>query len=245
MLKPILILSLFFSASSYSMSKFDKEETLNGIQLKSGKSNSVRTFSAKTEKTFSYPIELVKKGITNFTEKCNNSYKNKRKFTSRQSVCRYHNENLIETFIVQDMRPMEDFKKFHEVYLLGRQVYNRGVFGYYEMVTINESQNEKKNKVVTIKLRMLDDNEVKYLITPKFSRESAFDKSTTIFTLTAVSPEETHVNYEYQAETDHWLLNKEISVPQVFVSIGKNMQELIKTVDTESGRQKRELASKE
>ena len=245
MLKSILILTLFFSTSSYSRSTFDKEESLNGIRLKSGKSHSVRTFLAHIEKKFPYPVELVKKGITNFTDKCNNSYKNKRKFTSRQTECRYHNENLIETFVVQDMRPMEDFKRFNEVYLLGRQVYNRGIFGYYEMVTITEGRNEKNNKVVTIKLRMLDDNEVKYLITPKFSRESSFDKSTTIFTLTAITPEETHVKYEYQAETDHWLLNKQISVPQVFVSIGKSMEELIKSVDTESGRQKRELASKE
>lgn len=245
MLKSILILTLFFSTSSFSNSVFDREENLNGVQLKSGKSHAVRTFLAATETRFQYPLELVKKGITNFTERCNNSLKNKRKFTSRQYECKYHNENLIETFVVENIRPMEDFKRFQDVYLLGRQVYNRGIFGYYEMVTVTESVDEKKQKVVVIRLRMLDDREVGYLITPKFSRESAFDKSTSVFTLTAVAPEETHVNYEYQAETDHWLLNKEISVPQVFASIGKSVAELIKTVETESGRQKRELASKE
>lgn len=245
MLKSFILTILMFSTIAWSGTSFDKKEVLNGVTLHSGKEDVVRTFMGKTEKTFSYPIELVKKGITNFSEKCNNDYKGKRTFTSQEIDCKYHNEHLVETVVVSDIRKMDYFKTLSEAYVLARRVYNRGSFGYYELVTVDEDLNEKKQKTIKIMVRMLDDKEVKLFTKPQFNRESAFKTSNITFTLTQLGPKETHLLYEYEAETDHWLLNKEISVPQVFASISRSVNDLLKTVEAESSLQKRALASKE
>ena len=244
MLKSFSLIILAFSTLTFAETTFDKTDVLNGVTLKSGKEDSVRSFMANTDKLLPYPINLVKKGITNFSQRCNNSYKDKRKFTSEKENCKYHNENLVESFVIHDIRKMDYFKNLSEAYLVGRQVYNRGSFGYYELVTINESMNEKKQKTITIVLRMLDDKEVNLFTDPKFTRETAFDNSATTFTLTQIDANQTHLAYEYRAETDHWLLNKEVSVPQVFASIGRSVNNFMKTVETESSLQKRGLASK-
>lgn len=244
MLKITSFIALTLSLSAFANS-FDKTEELNGVSLKSGKENSVRTYVGSMEKTFPFPLELVKKGITNFTEKCNNDYKGKRKYTDEKVDCKYHNDHLVETFVVKDIRQAEHFKHLSEIYLVGRQVYNRGSFGYYELVQVSHSQNDKKQKTTTIMMRMLGDDEVRGFTSPKFSKESAFDNSQATYTLTEVAPNLTHMTYEYSAETDHWLLNKEVSVPQVFASISKSINDLMKTVEAESSFQKRELASKE
>ena len=239
-----LLTTLFFAFNSYAGS-VDKTEQLNGVSLKSSKEKAVRTFNAVTERTFPYPITLVRKAVTNFTEKCNNAYKDKRKYSPKDVDCKYHNENLVETFIVKDIRQMEYFAGLSEFYLVGRQVYNRGSFGFYELATVRESVNEKNQKTVSVVLKMLDDADVRLFTTPKFDKASAFDNSIATYTLTELAPNITSMTYEYTADTDHWLLNKEVSVPQVFASISKSVNDLVKTVEAESSLQKRELASKE
>ena len=189
-------------------------------------------------------MEVVSKGLTNFEEKCNNDHKDKRKFTPETYNCRYYNENFIETFKVTDLRRTDDFKEFSEAYLLGRQVYNRGTYGYYELVTVHETKNEKGQKVVSIRLKMLNDNEVSLYTAPKFEQDSSFDSSTTTYILTEISPTQTNFRLEYSALTDHWLLNKEISVPQVFAGISKSINDLVKTLEEESAFKTRDIASK-
>jgi hypothetical protein len=244
MFKSLSVAAVLLSLNAMAV-EFDKVQELNGVNLKSLKEKAVRTYSGTTEKNLPFPIEIVKKGVTNFTEKCNNTYKTKRKYTSETTNCKYHNEHMIESFVVKDIREMEYFKEVSEVYLLARLIYNRGAYGYYELVTVREGKNDKNQKTITVNLRMLEDKEAKLYTTPKFSKESAFDSSSSTFVLTQVNANETQVNYEYSATTDHWLLNKEVSVPQVFASISKSINDLVKTIEDESSYQKRELASKE
>src|SRR5688572_11048964 len=116
MLKSISLIILTFSTFAFAESTFDKTDVLNGVALKSGKEDSVRSFIANTDKLLPYPIELVKKGITNFTQRCNNSYKDKRKSTSEKENCKYHNEHLIESFVIRDIRKMDYFKNLSEAY---------------------------------------------------------------------------------------------------------------------------------
>lgn len=244
MFKALSLITLFVTTAAHASPEYDKWQELSGISLKSGKENSVRTYSASTHKTLPYSMDLVRKGLTNFGEKCNNDYKDKRKYISESYNCRYHDENSIETFKVTDIHRTEDLKKFKEVYLLGRQIYNRGSYGHYELVTVQETKNEKGQRVVSVSLRMLNDKEVSLYTTPKFERETSFDSSVSTYTLTEISPNETDFTLEYNALTDHWLLNKEISVPQVFAGISKDISDLVKTVEEESSFNTRDIASK-
>lgn len=244
-MRSLTLLAAFGLMTTFHVSAgVDKSDLLNGVELKSGKENQIRSFTGKISKSFPYSLELVKKSVTNFSEKCNNSYKDKRKYVSEDLDCKYHNEHLIESFEVTDIKRPEG-KNATDFYLLGRQVYNRGSYGYYELVEIKNGMNTKGQLTSTVSLHMLDDQEVKAFTQPKFSKESAFDKTHSVYTLVQVSPSETVLTYEYHAETDHWILNKEISVPQVFASISKSINDLLKTVESESSLQKRALASEE
>lgn len=237
----LLVSTLSFSV--HAKNKVDKTQNLYGVSLQSHKVMADRVYKGSIERTYPFPASLVKNGITNFTDKCNNDFKSWRKYTSEEQHCKYHNENIIESFVVNELRPTH--QATGEFYLVGRRVYNRGNSGYYELVQVREGRNDKDQKTITINFKMLNDQEVKAFTSPKFSNDSAFDKSLTTFTLTEISPYQTHMSYEYSAQTDHWLLNKEVSVPQVFASISKSINNLLKTVEAESNFQKRKLASED
>lgn len=244
-MKSIVTVGMFvFSLSTFAEANFDKTDVLNDVTLKSSKSKDVRTYFGSTVKTLPFPLEFVKRSVTNFESRCNNSFKSKREFTNKETDCRFHNENLIESFVVKDVTITDEQKKFSEAYLIGRKIYNRGSFGYYEMVTVKDEVVDNK-KIVTVDIRMLTNDEVKSFTSPKFERESVFDSSSTKFVIKEISPNTTFISYEYLADTDHWLLNKEVSVPQVFASISKSVNDLMTSLETDSSSQKRELASKQ
>ena len=244
-LKVILCSSLLVSLGASAATKIDKKETINGVTVESGKEDSTRVYRGSITKSFPYPLTAVKSSVVNFEDKCNNKYKNRRQYGDKNRDCKYHNENLVETVTVRDINKEGWSKEANEVdrYVVGRQVYNRGSFGYYELVRVMEGKNEQNQKTLTIVLEMLDDSQAKTYIKPAFSKDSAFDKSLSLYVLTEISPKETTLTYAYEAETEHWVLNKEVSVPQVFASISKSINDLVKTVDAESSKVTRDLAS--
>lgn len=242
-MQKFILISILMSSFAFAQTPFDKNEQLDGVLLKSGKENSLRTYVGTIDKMFSFPMALVQKAVTGFADRCNNDYKSKRKYVSEDFECKYHSENVVETFVVKDINKSQILEGYSEFYILGRQVYNRSSSGFYELVTVKNSTNDKNQAVTTVVVKMLDDEEVRNFITPKFNQDSSFEETIGVFTLTAISPTETHLSYDYKASTKHWLLNKEILVPQVFASMSKNMNQLLKTVEEESSVQKRELAS--
>lgn len=225
--------------------KMDKKDTISGVSVESGKKDSTRLYRGTYTKSFPYSLNTVKNSIVNFQEKCNNNYKDRRKYTDKKLNCKYHNDNLVETIVVKDIKQVGWAKAEGETerYVLGRLVYNRGSFGFYEVVTVIEGKNAQNQKTVTLVQKMLNDNQAKVYIHPSFERDSAFNDTTATYVLTEIGPNQTALSYEYKAETDHWILNKEVSVPQVFASISKSINDLVKTMDKESSIQSRDLAS--
>lgn len=241
----IICTALFlFTIASGAFAGHDKIETQGPVNLKSGKKNDAREYIGKIEKKLPYSIDLVKKSVTNFTEKCNNKYNHQRKFTPSTFKCKHHNENIIETFKVNEFKKNPELSKFTETYILGRRIYNRSSYNYYELVTIEEVLDANKLRKITIIARMLSDNEIKNYIRPKFNKESVFDKSKNVFVLTEISPEQTKFEYEYSASTTHWVLNKEVSIPQVFSSLSRSIKDLLKSVEDEALLQKKIAKSK-
>ncbi len=222
----------------------EKTQELNGIHLRSEKLEKDRTYTGVTERRIPFPIEHVYQGMINFTERCNNELKLKRRFTT-QADCKYHNDHLIESFVLRDIRKPHDVREWTDLFLLGRKIYNRGPYGFYELVRIKEFREGKRLQKVTVSLRMLEDSEVRLYTEPKFSRESAFRTSTVTYNLKKLGPQETLVRYEYQATTDHWLLNKEVTVPQVFATISKSMNDQLKATEEEALHRTWEVAAKE
>lgn len=243
--KFLLCAGCLISIHAFAEPKMDKKESINGVSVQTGKHDSIRIYQGSISKSFPYGIDTLKASVVNFKERCNNSLKDRRQYTDKSTPCKYHNDNLVETIVYKNIKKTGWTKGANETerYVLGRQVYNRGSFGYYELVRVFETKDSNNKKVVKIEQKMLSDKQVKEYIKPDFKKESAFSKTSGTFTLTEVSPKETTLTYEYKAETDHWVLNKEVSVSQVFSSMSKSINDLVKTLTMESSLKNRDIAS--
>ena len=102
-----------------------------------------------------------------------------------------------------------------------------------DLVVIYESKNENGKKVIKVNQKMLDDKEAKKYISPPVEHDSVFEIAYSNFTLTEVSAKETKLEYYYASETDHWLLNKSVSVSKVFESMAKSIDLLFNSIDQE------------
>lgn len=237
------LFTIFFSLlTSHILAEVPSRSIVEGVTVSSDKKGSVRTYSGTKEKILSYGLRFVKLAAMDFGNRCNNQFKDKRRFTSKAYDCGFHNENLIESFIEKTIS--SEPSKNAEAYLLARQIYNRSRYGYYELVTVEESVTQKNLQKIVINLKMLSDSEVRKITAPKFSQESAFNESLGTFVLTELTPDSTNLSYTYSAETDHWLLNKELSVPRVFSSIAQSLNDLFKAIEDEALVKKKEEKAK-
>lgn len=239
-----LALGLLFNSVGIA-SIAERTDEIDGVKLESGKIDSTRFYRGIVSKTYPYSIDQVRASVMNFDERCNNEFKSKREFSDKTKDCKFHNDNLVESVITRDIN--SNYKKEqNEVdrMVIARRVYNRGSFSYNELVTVYEYKNNENKKVIKIVQNMLEDSEAKKYTKPLVKKDTAFDATTGTFVLTEVSPNETKMDYIYNSETTHWILNKEVSVSQVFSSISKSLNDLLEIVDKESSSYSRDLASK-
>lgn len=243
--RTIMILTSLISFETSARVNYDRKERQKDVSLASGKKDDVRSYHATTTKVLNFPLQVVRDSILNFTDRCNNAYRKKRELTSVEYDCRHHNENLIETLVVKDLRRGTWKKEENEVerFVVARKIYNRGESGYYELVKVKESLNVLKQKMIVIEEDMLSNDQAKNYVSVRFRKESPFETSKIRFTLTEISPGKTELRYIYKGTTTHWVLNKELSVPQVFASISKSINNLVSTIGTESEVQTRAIAS--
>ena len=148
MLRLLLILSLFTInafAKDYKNFEIDNDEMNSKykIKLKSGKRKSVRFYQALREKTFNQPIEYVLKSITNFEEKCNNDYKDRRELLDKKKNCAHHNGNLVESKIFRKLKPYKKAENEVDRFLIARRIYNRQEFSHVDQAQIFDYKNEK------------------------------------------------------------------------------------------------------
>jgi hypothetical protein len=241
-----ILLSLFPLAAQAGHIAIDKEAEIHGVQLKSGKDDSIRHYQAHKKLTFKLPLAEVKKNIISFTDRCNDAYRSKRLYTDQSKDCKFHHDHLIETFEVRNISQQGWTKLPGEIdrFLLGRTIYNRGHSEYYELVQLVEGVNEQGQPIVTVIQTMLDDQEVRLYTEPKFKRDSAFQKTISTHILVETAPGATDYRFDYQAETSHWLLSRELAVPQVFSAISQSINVLVGNLGPIPG-QERDLASRQ
>lgn len=245
--KTLMILATMISFDTSARVKYDRKERVKDVSLASGKVNDVRSYHATTTKVLNFPLSVVKDSIVNFSDKCNNAFRKKRELTSPEYDCKYHNENLIESLVVKSLRQGTWQKEENETerFVVARKVYNRGESGFYELVKIKESTNVLKQKMIVIEEDMLSNDEARNYVSVKFKKESPFETSKIRYTLTELAPGKTELRYIYKGTTTHWVLNKELSVPQVFSSISKSIRNLVSSIGTEAEVQTRSIASED
>lgn len=234
-----LFVSFLFSLSalahSFDINKFkiDEKENNKEFQVKSlsGKKSDIRAYQSIKSEVFQSPLEKVLQGIENFADKCNNEYKDRRKWTDKKRDCPIFNKNLVESKIIQidkEKLPLSKGELRH--YLIQRNIYNRQSFHHYDLIQVFEKKNEKGQRVVLVTQKMLKDKEIKKILDTPIKRESAFLVTYGEFTLTALSQNETKLDYRYYTETDHWLLNKSIAVSDVFEGTAKGLNTLFEGI---------------
>ena len=208
------------------------------VALESGKKSSVRYYHGKLTRSFEASIEKVKTSITNFEDKCNNENANRREVTPKDRKCSYHNPSLVESIITRDFKtPVTKKKNEIDTFIVKRSIYNRSSFSHNDLIRVFEEKNEKGQRVIRITLQMLKEKEAeKYLANPN-ETDSAFLSTGGTFILTEVAPNKTELFYEYYSTTDHWILNKSISVGQVFDSMAGSIDLLFQSVKVESHKQ--------
>lgn len=195
------------------------QKTIDGVHLETSKTKSTRHLKATRSVTLSLNLEESLKLVLNFDEKCNNKFKDKRKWTDKAVDCKFHNNNLIETVYYRDIKNRNLSWRDH--FLLVRHGYNRGSFLYFEEITV-----EKSDKESHVRQRLLSDEEVKNFLDTKLETVFSFNKVAGHFHLKQLELNQTQLTYTYESSTDHWLLNKEMMIGEIFESTAKGINDL-------------------
>lgn len=237
LIKSILLLTITTNifASEYSGFEVDNKEKNKKykIDLLSGKKDSLRFYKGTRSIILNEKIQNVLQSITNFEDKCNNEYKDRRELISKKRECKYHNSNLVESKVYKDLGKFQKESNEVDRYLVARRIYNRQTFSHMDLVVIYESMNTDGQKVIKINQKMLEDKEAKKYLSPPVEHDSVFEIAYSNFTLTEIAPGKTQLEYFYASETDHWLLNKSVSVSNVFESMAKSIDLLFNSIDQE------------
>jgi len=208
---------------------------IKGVTVHNAKVGDTRIFHAQLEKEIKAPIAQVLKNILEFDERCNNEYKDKRKFGDKSKNCKHFNKNLVESQIIRNIKP--GFKKeLHESdrFLVRRNIYNRQFFSYYDVVVVRKWRNKKEQKVAHVRYGLLSDQEAaKYLDGPG-PMNSAFHHIAGTYTIVEIDASTTHMSMTYVSKTNHWMLNKWISVGIIYKNMAKGNRSTMELIERAS-----------
>lgn len=228
----IALLSLIISLTSYSFDegkfKVDAEEFNQEFNVKStsGKSGSIRAYKSSKTELFDMSRDELLPLILNFEEKCNNEYKSKRKLTNPSYDCPIHNQNLIESKIIELDSKKYTFEK-NEIkrFLVKRRIYNQSNYEHYDLIQIF-----KDKKTTSIIQTMLDDEAVKQYLEKPEKKDSVFLEARGSYILKEKGKNKTELTYTYETETDHWILNKSVSTSKMFKASAEGINLLFKSL---------------
>jgi hypothetical protein len=210
--------------------KDDKE--IKGINVSNGKRDDTRIFRGYTLKEYTGTMESIKNSVVNFEDKCNNEFKSKRKFLDKKKDCKYFNKNIVESIIVKNHN-YRGTKENNETerWVVSRIIYNRGDFNQYDLMIFLEYKNKLNEKVFEIKQTMLSDEEAKKYLDSPSKRESAFKDLKATYRLTEKPNQKILFEYEYISKTDHWFLNKDMMVGQIYDSMATGISDLLVSIE--------------
>ena len=220
--------------------QFDRKDKFQGVFVESGKNDNVRAYRAHFTHVIPASILEVRAGIVNFTEKCNNQHSKRRQWNNQDTHCAFPNQSMVETRVERNLKPHALLQGETDHYILSRRGYNRGSYQYQELV---RELSQKNGDVIEIRQEMLTEHEAsQWLASAPLPFDHTYDHLTTTYVLKKLSDSRTELSYEQRAETTHWLLNKEIIVPQVLAGLSRGAKEIWKSVEGHQQRS-RQLAS--
>jgi hypothetical protein len=224
---PSFLFSLTISASGILLHKdhkleFDKTEQRKDLKLYSAKYDSTRIYHAKIFKKINAPLKEVTEKILHFEQRCNNEYKDLRKNFDKSYKCPFYNPNVIEVIVHPIIDKTKDPKSS---FVLTRYIKNMELYVINELVTTKKISEDK----IEITVQSIGDKEFKALTGSPLKSNSALKKITSKFELSK-SKDSTLLDYTYEMETDHWLINKGMAVSNVFDNMQKNINQFVESL---------------
>lgn len=223
-----LLLAFAFS-TAFSAIDIDNEENLLGSSLKTWKLDGDRFYKITRTHVFNHPFKKTLKLITNFEEKCNNDFLEKRTLLDKKRKCLFKNRNLIESYVTKVKKKglSADLKKYNSVFTVTRRSFSRDeIWSHTDLGTI-----KKEKGKATISLKMLDQSEIEKFHKPFAPYKSVFKSANGTFNVKKLDKDKTQVTYTYIASTDHWLLNKTLASPKVFEAMANGVDLLFKSIN--------------
>ena len=191
------------------------------------KSGESKVFKATVKAKFKATLSEVIKGIENFDDKCNNNRRSKRKYSKWEKNCSYHNENLVEAIKIQDFKKEVLGKEYpHAKYLMWRNIYNKGKFSHYDVITKDE-----RKKSTIIKHQKLSEEIVMKLVSNPEKTVSAFEDIVGTYTVTQIDSETVQVIYTYESTTDHWFLTKDFLESNIKKNMVHGSEQAVKSIE--------------
>jgi hypothetical protein len=213
--------------------KLNDEKKIKDVSILTGEKDGTRLYHATFDSYFNGKFEDALNFVTDFTKRCNNSYRKERKFLSKEVECPYHNENLIESQMVRELKKKEQAPGLVDQFVLKRRIWNKGLHTYNDFVTVRELDPGKDEKrVVEVSYRLLDDKESKEFIEDPVPFDNAFHYTVGTYRLIQTKENKILVNYSYVTKTKHWFLTSSMIQGSVLDSMAKGVRLAVDSIQS-------------
>ncbi len=200
--------------------QLDKEEKIREVRVLSGNKDDSIFYLATYKTEFKGNFDRALEYVLDFTQRCNNSYKKERKLTPKDFVCAHHNDNLIESQIVKNLKVKDESPELLDQFVVKRRIWNKGLHSYNDLVkvqSVKTKAGEKRKVIVTY--RLLKDDESKQLIDDPVPFDNAFYHTVGTYRMTETDDGKILVDYSYETKTDHWFLTSSFVQSKIYTSI--------------------------
>lgn len=224
-----LVSVLSLSASGINIKKYtidyrEKSQEFD-VHMLSGKRGDIRLYQGTISDIIARPVQDVLETVLAFDERCNNEYRDKRRISDKSKDCPYNSDSLIESVIVRELKNKKLDKNEIKRFVVKRRSYNRGVYTYNDLIRVYKYMDGFK-----ITMDMLDDKSSKAYISTPLNKKSVMKTSGGTYFILPEGKGRTRYTYTFTCSTDHWLLNKSITVGKFFSDMAKNLRSEFNTL---------------
>ncbi len=210
-----------------------KQERIKDVQIYFGEKDDVRLYQAFYNTNFSGDMKKALEFVVNFPNRCNNSYRKERKFLEKDFNCPIHNENLIETQIVRELKKTQQTPGMIDQFVLKRRIWNKGLHTYNDLVTVKKlTPKEGESEAVEVSYRLLTDEESKSFIDNPVPFDNAFFYTVGTYRLAQSKDGKVDVQYSYATKTDHWFLTSGMVQGSIHSSIATGVRLAVDSIQT-------------
>lgn len=187
--------------------KLAEQDKIKDVQIYAAEKDGNRIYFASYETVIDGDFDQALHFVVNFPSRCNNSYRKERKFLAKDAECVYHNENMIESQIVRELKIKDKGENEIDRFVLKRRIWNKGLHTYNDLVTVKEIKPEdKQQRVVEVSYRLLNDDESAKLIDNPLPFDNAFHYTIGTYRLIKLPQNKIQIQYSYETKTNHWFL---------------------------------------